>query len=73
MLVHNAIIMSEKKITVKKRKKVVIYVDEKYAVIRKLDQGEAAVVMAADLGVGKSTIINRKKIEQKFRDVIQLM
>lgn len=53
--------MSEKKVTEKKRKKVVMSVEKKYAAIQRLDAGEAAVVIAADLGVGKSTVTGWKK------------
>jgi len=50
-----------KKVTQKKRKKDVISVEKKYAAIQRLDAGEAAVVIAADLGAGKSTVTGWKK------------
>lgn len=60
--------MSGKNLTEKrKRKKVVVSLEEKYAAIRRLDAGESAVVIAADFGVGKSTVTgwkqNRAEIE----------
>ncbi len=62
--------MSEKKVT---GKKIVISVELKYAAIRRLDQGEAAVVIVANLWADKSTATGWKNIELKLRGAIQLM
>ncbi len=59
--IHSTIIMNEKKVNGKKRKKVMISVEEKYAAIWRLDQGEAAVVLSADLSVGESTLTGWKE------------
>lgn len=54
----------------KKRKKVVISIEEKYEVLQRLDSGETAVNLAKELNVGKSTISdwkkNRKEIEKWY-------
>ncbi|KAJ8033528.1 Tigger transposable element-derived protein 2 [Holothuria leucospilota] len=52
-----------------KRKRVVLTIDEKLAILKRLIDGESATRLAEDMGVGKSTISDIKKAGPKQKEL----
>ncbi|KAJ8030305.1 Jerky protein-like-like [Holothuria leucospilota] len=67
-LLHCIIASSPVTRTPGKRKRVVLTIDKKLAILKRLSDGESATRLAEEMGVGKSTISDIKKTGPKLKE-----
>ena len=59
--------------TCRKRKRVVLSLENKLSILDRLAKGEKATQVASEFGIGNSTVIDLKKKESRIRSFVSSM